>query len=183
MTSKESLQSVKVSTIPNKLNTPRLTTTEIDSQSPTTIDSVPTTSSLPQSKILTLLESEVAWLIEESLLANPLDGPHFSFLQDNASYTLHSYLCSSSISDRRWLPRLYRSHDVNVSREFANYRLLIRRSLQDGYRRMETKHLLPSEYTPPPLLTRVQQVYHQAFVRTVTSKRHTYSSRTRKGQS
>jgi hypothetical protein len=184
MTPKKSLQIQKIVTIPNKLHyhlSP--STTETKSVSPV-LDFDPP-SSLPQSNILTSLESEVAWLIEESLLANPSDGPLLSFVQDNASYTLrlHSCLCSnSSISNRRWLPRLYRSHDADVCREFSHHRLRIRKILQDGYRRLETKHLLPSEYTPPPLLTRVQQVYHQAFVTPKGCKRYAYSSRTNTSQ-
>jgi hypothetical protein len=50
------------------------------------------TSCNAESELLTENETEVAWLAEESLLLDPIDGPLLSFVTQNASQTLKSVI-------------------------------------------------------------------------------------------
>lgn len=92
------------------------------------------------SKILTKNESEVAWLLEESLIQNSLDGIDYQYVLDHASPVLRAEIDRHK---RRWLPRLVRLNNSNVKSEFEAERYRIHQLLWSGYRRPETKAVLP----------------------------------------
>ena len=129
-----------------------------------TIPIEPVDFKLPTSTLLTDAEAEAAWLIEESLLINPTDGPLLSFVQANASSSLQEIISVTigAATSRRWLPRLYRGHDPYVKQEFTLFRALVRGALQQGYRRGETAGLLPNEYIQLPVAVRVRQAFEQS---------------------
>ena len=92
------------------------------------------------SKILTKNESEVAWLLEESMMQNALDGIDYQYVLDHASPVLRAEI---ERHKRRWLPRLVRLNNSNVKSEFEEERYRIYQLLWSGYRRPETKAVLP----------------------------------------
>jgi hypothetical protein len=95
---------------------------------------------VPES-ILTENEEEIAWLLEESLMQNAADGIDHEYILANASPTLH---VAMERHVRRWLPRLVRLQDVKVKIEFERKRAEIQYLLYSGYRRPETKNVLPT---------------------------------------
>jgi hypothetical protein len=93
------------------------------------------------SKILTKNESEVAWLLEESILQNAFDGIDYQYVLEHASPVLRSEI---ERHKRRWLPRVVRLNCSSVKSEFEEERDRIYQLLCSGYRRPETKAALPA---------------------------------------
>jgi hypothetical protein len=93
------------------------------------------------SKILTKNESEVAWLLEESILQNAFDGIDYQYVLEHASPVLRLEI---ERHKRRWLPRVVRLNCSSVKREFEEERDRIYQLLWSGYRRPETKAALPA---------------------------------------
>lgn len=94
-----------------------------------------------KSKILTKNESEIAWLLEESMMQNAREGIDYQYVLDNASAPLRTEM---ERHQRRWLPRLVRLNRCDVKREFEEERGRIYQLLFSGYRRPETKAALPA---------------------------------------
>jgi len=90
------------------------------------------------SKVLNQMEEEIAWLVEESILQNAFDGIDHKYILDNASPPLRTAIQHHS---RRWLPRLVRSA---VKYEFELQKLRAKQLLYTGYRRPETRAVLPA---------------------------------------
>jgi hypothetical protein len=99
------------------------------------------TSSVCASKILNKNEAEVAWLLEESIMQNALDGIDYQYVLDNASPLLRAEI---ERHKRRWLPRLVRMNCSKVKQAFEQERDRIYQLLWTGYRRAETKAALPA---------------------------------------
>lgn len=95
---------------------------------------------MSSSKILTEIEEELAWLVEESIMQNIFDDIDHDYVLKHASPTLRKAMDGLS---RRWLPRLVRLHTEKVKIEFELQRFYIRNRLYSGYRRPETKAVLP----------------------------------------
>jgi hypothetical protein len=127
-------------------------------------------SSLPprpiETKVLSALEEEIAWLGEESFLLDPWqEGFDFDYIRQHASPNLLDFLAKTISSDfnRRWLPRVVRLHDPYVRSEFERKREEIRESLRAGFRRQQTRDFLPLNEVPLPIQVRVRQSYLSAF--------------------
>jgi len=92
------------------------------------------------SKVLTKLEEELAWLLEESILQNIFDDIDHKYVLANATPPLREAIKRHK---RRYLPRVVRMQSEKVKAEFDLLRGRIRVLLYKGYRREETKAVLP----------------------------------------
>jgi hypothetical protein len=97
----------------------------------------------PREVILNPIESEMAWLAEESVYCLRNREIQWNFVWKYASPTLKVELRKISNEDGNQLDQLVRVRDGLVSRRFAVVRQDIRRKLHRGFLRTRMRNVIP----------------------------------------